>query len=50
MKFSGLFWHRPLIRTQRRKEGSFFTVPMAIALAVLILIILCCIFAPVISP
>ena len=31
-------------------RGSVFTVPMAIALGVLVLVILCCIFAPMISP
>ncbi len=50
MKFRELFWHRPMFRTEAGKEGSFFTVPVAIALGVLILVIFCCIFAPIISP
>ena len=50
MKFRELFWHRPMFRTKAGREGSVFTVPMAIALGVLVLVILCCIFAPMISP
>ncbi len=38
MKFRELFWHRPLIRTKAGREGSVFTVPMAIALACLCLL------------
>lgn len=49
MKLSGLFWHRPML-PGRRKEGVLFTIPMIISVALLGLIILCCIFAPVISP
>ena len=50
MKFIGINWHKPLYRSQKGKEGTLFTVPVAISLAVLILIVLCCIFAPIISP
>ena len=44
------FSHRPMIRTKERHEGVLFTVPVVISIIVLALIILCCIFAPLISP
>ena len=50
MKFQELFWHKPMVRTRRRQQGSLFTLPVAISMGVLILIILCCILAPIISP
>lgn len=50
MKKKYIFGHRPMIRTKQRKEGVLFTAPVVISLAVLILIILCCVFAPIISP
>lgn len=50
MKFSEIFWHKPMIKMKKKKEGKLFTVSMTIALIVLIVIILCCIFAPIISP
>lgn len=50
MKKKYTFGHRPMIRTKQRKEGVLFTAPVVISLAVLILIILCCVFAPIISP
>ena len=49
MKFAGIFWHKPLIRS-KKQEGVLFTVPMILSVAVLALLVLCCIFAPVISP
>lgn len=50
MKKKYTFGHRPMIRTKQRKEGVLFTAPVVVSLAVLILIILCCVFAPIISP
>ena len=44
------FSHRPMIRTKERHEGVLFTAPVVISIIVLALIILCCIFAPLISP
>ena len=49
MKFAGIFWHKPLIRS-KKQEGVLFTVPMILSVAVLALLVLCCIFAPIISP
>ncbi len=50
MKKKYQFSHRPMIRTKERHEGVLFTAPVVISIAVLALIILCCIFAPLISP
>lgn len=50
MKKKYQFSHRPMIRTKERHEGVLFTVPVVISIIVLALIILCCIFAPLISP
>lgn len=50
MKFQELFWHKPIIRTRRRQQGTLFTLPMVLSVIVLFLIILCCILAPIISP
>ena len=49
MKNRELFWHKPLFR-RKRKEGTVFTVSMVIAMIILGILILCCIFAPIISP
>lgn len=49
MKYTGIFWHKPLFR-RKKQEGVLFTVPMILSMAVLILIVLCCVFAPFISP
>ena len=49
MKYRELFWHKPLFR-RKRKEGTVFTVSMVIAMIILAILILCCIFAPIISP
>ena len=50
MKKKYQFSHRPMIRTKERHEGVLFTAPVVISIIVLALIILCCIFAPLISP
>ena len=50
MKKKYQFSHRPMIRTKERHEGVLFTAPVVISFIVLALIILCCIFAPLISP
>lgn len=50
MKKKYTFSHRPMIRTKERREGVLFTAPVVISIIVLALIILCCIFAPLISP
>ncbi len=50
MNNKGLFGHRPMLKTRRRKEGRLFTVPVVIALGLLLAVILVCIFAPLISP
>ena len=50
MKKKYQFSHRPMIRTKERPEGVLFTAPVVISIIVLALIILCCIFAPLISP
>lgn len=42
--------HPPLIRQKKRKEGVFFTPSMILALAVLVVIVLSCVFAPVVAP
>ena len=49
MKFAGIFWHKPLFQ-RKKQEGVLFTVPMVISIAILALLILCCIFAPIVSP
>lgn len=49
MKFSEIFWHKPLFQ-RKKQEGVLFTIPVILSMAVLLLIIFCCIFAPVISP
>ena len=49
MKYRELCWHKPLFR-RKRKEGTVFTVSMVIAMIILAILILCCIFAPIISP
>lgn len=49
MKLTERFWHKPLVK-QKRQEGVLFTVPMILAALFLGLVVLCCIFAPVISP
>lgn len=49
MKYTDIFWHKPLFR-RKRKEGTVFTVSMVIAMIVLGILILCCVFAPMISP
>ena len=48
--FSALTGHRPLYRSNRRKQGRLFTPVVAIAFAVLALILAACILAPVLSP
>ncbi len=50
MKFAGIFWHKPLFQRRKKQEGVLFTVPMVISIAILALLILCCIFAPIVSP
>lgn len=52
MKFSEIFWHKPLFPNihKKKQEGVFFTVPVILSVLFLALIILCCIFAPLISP
>ena len=50
MKFAGINWHKPWIQSRKKQEGILFTAPFVISMVVLILIILCCIFAPIISP
>ena len=50
MKKKYQFSHRPMIRTKECHEGVLFTAPVVISIIVLALIILCCIFAPLISP
>lgn len=42
--------HPSLTLRKNRKEGPLFTPSMILALAVLVVIILCCIFAPVVAP
>lgn len=42
--------HPPLTKRKQGKEGSLFTPSMVMALAILVVIILCCIFAPVVAP
>lgn len=49
MKATPFFLRRPLLRL-RQKQGTLFSPPVVVALAVLLLIIGCCIFAPLISP
>ncbi|MDR1948873.1 MAG: dipeptide/oligopeptide/nickel ABC transporter permease/ATP-binding protein [Spirochaetaceae bacterium] len=44
-----LFSHKPLIRIKKR-EGIFFTLPVSIFGGLLLLIVLACVFAPLIAP
>lgn len=50
MKLQELFWHKPMIRTKKKQQGSLFTVPMVVSMVLLLLVIFCCVFAPMISP
>ena len=50
MKDTAIFSHRPMFRQRRRQTGRLFTWPVALSLAILIGIILVCLFAPMISP
>lgn len=52
MKFSEIFWHKPLFLNihKKKQEGVFFTLPMLLSALFLALVILCCILAPLISP
>lgn len=45
-----MFWHRPMLRTKRRKEGRLFTSTVIAALLILGGIIFACALAPVLSP
>ena len=45
-----IFRHRPFVRLRRRQTGRLFTWPVALSLGILVLIILTCAFAPLISP
>ncbi len=45
-----IFRHRPFVRLRRRQTGRLFTWPVALSLGILVLIILACVFAPLISP
>ena len=45
-----MFWHRPMLRTKRRKEGRLFTSTVIVALLILGGIIFACALAPVLSP
>ena len=45
-----IFRHRPFVRLKRRQTGRLFTWPVALSLGILVLIILACAFAPLISP
>ena len=49
MNLADLFRHRPLVRL-KTQEGVLFTFPVVISLIVLIAIVFCCLFAPLISP
>ena len=51
-KFSEIFWHKPLFPKlhKKKQEGVFFTAPVLLSVLFLVLIILCCIFASLISP
>lgn len=44
-----LFSHRPMLRL-KNKNGTILTVPFVISLVILLAIIVCCLFAPMISP
>ena len=45
-----MFWHRPMLRTKRRKEGRLFTSTVIAALLILGGIIFACALAPVLAP
>lgn len=49
MKLSDIFRHRNPVHL-KKQEGILFTVPVIIALAVLAVIVFCCVFAPLVSP
>ena len=50
MKKTILNSHMPLYRSKKKQEGQVFTIPMVLALLILLAVIFCCAFAPVISP
>lgn len=49
MKFKVQFLRTPLFHINK-KEGTFFSVPMILSLIVLLIIVGCCIFAPLLAP
>lgn len=49
MEAKRFFLHKPMFRL-KKQEGVLFSVPMVLSLLVLMVIIFCCIFAPLISP
>ena len=52
-EFHSKYWHRSLFNLRKdpnKKDAILFTVPTTIAFVVLVLIILACIFAPLIAP
>ena len=48
--FTAMFGHGPLYRSKQKKVGRLFTPAVTVAFIILVAILLCCVFAPLIAP